>query len=74
MKHMEQIRDYDAAERHRKQTLREWITYFVICSFLVFLNWMTSPHYWWVAWVIAGWGLNLLLKFLFRKFDLCDGE
>ena len=25
------------------------------------INWFTSPHYWWVLWVIAGWGISLLM-------------
>ena len=29
--------------------------------FLVAVNWFTSPHYWWVLWVIAGWGISLLI-------------
>ena len=28
---------------------------------LVAVNWFTSPHYWWVLWVIAGWGISLLI-------------
>ena len=28
----------------------------------LFGNWYTSPHYWWVVWVMAGWGLNLILS------------
>lgn len=72
---MELIRDTRTADRkNRNQTIREWATYFVICSFLTLLNWATSPHTWWVIWVIAGWGLNLLLRLIFRKFDLDSDE
>lgn len=43
----------------------EWkmklLTYVVVCSFLAVVNYITSPYYWWVLWVIAGWGLNLAL-------------
>lgn len=63
-----------ADERNRKLTIREWMTFLVVCSFLTFLNRMTTPHYWWVAWVVAGWGLTLLLKSIFRKFGLYDDE
>ena len=35
---------------------RRITTYLVVCAFLAFVNWQTSPHYWWVAWVAAGWG------------------
>ena len=33
----------------------------VINLFLIAINWFTSPHYWWVLWVIAGWGISLLM-------------
>lgn len=40
------------------------LRYLVINAFLVFVNWMTTPHYWWVGWVIAGWGLGLVLNII----------
>ncbi len=52
---------------------RRITTYFVVCAFLAFVNWQTSPHYWWVAWVAAGWGLNLVLSLVWRLTD-CDDE
>ena len=27
---------------------RRITTYLVVCAFLAFVNWQTSPHYWWV--------------------------
>ena len=36
---------------------RRITTYLVVCAFLAFVNWQTSPHYWWVAWVAAGFML-----------------
>ncbi|WP_418981808.1 hypothetical protein [Alistipes sp.] len=33
---------------------RRITTYAVVCAFLTFVNWYTTPHYWWVAWVAAG--------------------
>ena len=42
--------------------------YIVICTFLTVVNWLTSPHYWWVLWVIAGWGLNLIMSLITRYF------
>jgi len=41
---------------------RRITTYVAVCAFLTFVNWYTSPHYWWVVWVMAGWGLNLILS------------
>lgn len=52
---------------------RQLIVWAVTCSFLAVVNWQTSPHYWWVLWVIAGWGLQLLLMLAFYLFD-CDEE
>jgi len=40
------------------------LRYVVINAFLAFVNWMTTPHYWWVGWVIAGWGLGLVLNII----------
>ena len=33
----------------------------------------SRPHYWWVLWVIAGWGLNIALSLAWYLFD-CDDE
>lgn len=52
---------------------RRITTYLVVCAFLAFVNWQTSPHYWWVAWVAAGWGLNLVLSLVWYLTD-CDDE
>lgn len=52
---------------------RRLTTYAVVCTFLVFVNYQTSPHYWWVAWVAAGWGLSLALSLVHYLFD-CDDE
>ena len=41
---------------------------------LAVVNWLTSPHYWWVLWVIGGWGLQLLLSLVFYLFDFDDEE
>lgn len=42
------------------------LRYVLVNAFLALVNWMTSPHYWWVLWVVAGWGLNLLLSIISR--------
>lgn len=42
------------------------LNYVVINTFLVVVNWVTSPHYWWVLWVISGWGIGLILKLISR--------
>lgn len=40
------------------------LRYVVVNLFLVFVNWITTPNYWWVLWVIAGWGLGLVLNLI----------
>jgi transcriptional regulator with XRE-family HTH domain len=35
--------------------------YVVVIAFLAAINALTSPHYWWVLWVAAIWGLVLAL-------------
>lgn len=37
------------------------VKYLVVNAFLVFVNLMTTPNYLWVLWVIAGWGIGLVL-------------
>lgn len=59
--------------RFARQFCRKVITYVVVCSFLLFVNWFSSPHYWWVAWVAAGWGLGLMLSLTYYLID-CDDE
>ena len=49
------------------------VKYIVINVFLAVINWLTYPHYWWVLWVIAGWGaglsLNLLSEYMEYKIN-----
>lgn len=51
---------------------RRITNYAAVCGFLAFVNWYTSPHYWWVVWVIAGWGLSILLSLVHYLFDWDD--
>ena len=52
---------------------RRVTTCFAVCGFLAFVNWYTSPHYWWVVWVMAGWGLNLILSLVWYLTG-CDED
>ena len=63
----------DRRARFARSFARNVITYAVICAFLTLVNALTSPHYWWVAWVAGGWGLALLLPLLFHLVG-CDAE
>ncbi|WP_321479336.1 2TM domain-containing protein [uncultured Bacteroides sp.] len=40
------------------------VKYIVVNLFLFVVNWLTSPHYWWVLWIIAGWGIGLVLNLM----------
>ena len=42
------------------------LRYVLVNAFLALVNWMTSPHYWWVLWVVAGWGFHLSLSVISR--------
>ena len=53
---------------------RQVIVWAVTCAFLAVVNWLTSPHYWWVLWVIGGWGLQLLIAFALYLFDGEENE
>lgn len=38
---------------------RHALRYALIVSLLVVVNYLISPHYWWVLWTMAGWGIGL---------------
>ena len=42
--------------------------YVVNCLFLALVNYVTSPHYWWVYWAVLGWGLNVALSWIIWYF------
>ena len=43
--------------------------YVVNCLFLTLVNYVTSRHYWWVCWVVLGWGLNIVLGWIIWYFE-----
>ncbi|WP_455673843.1 2TM domain-containing protein [Phocaeicola sp.] len=58
----------------RDRAFRNWLTwalvhYVVINLFLVGINWFTSPHYWWVLWVIISWGVSLLINAIRKSIE-----
>ncbi len=75
-----EIRTADAVEANAKRRrfirpfAQQVIIWAVTCAFLAVVNRLTSPHYWWVLWVIGGWGLQLLLAFAFYLFDREEEE
>lgn len=64
----------EKSRRFGRWFTRRVTTYIVVCLFLTFVNWSTSPDYWWVAWVAAGWGLNLCLSLVWYLTDCDDDE
>lgn len=72
-KQMEAMRtNEERGRRFARRFTRRITAYVVVCTFLAFVNWITSPHYWWVAWVAAGWGLNLALALVWHLTDCYD--
>lgn len=41
---------------------RQLLTYVAVMLFLIFINYMRTPDYWWVIWPAAAWGLGLILQ------------
>lgn len=65
-----------AAKRRRfaRDFARQVAVWAIVCAFLALVNALTSPHYWWVVWVLAGWGFQLLLQFGLYLFDSEDDD
>lgn len=63
----------DRRRRAVRSLTRKIVSYIVVCAFLAFVNWLTTPGHWWVVWVIAGWGLGIVLSLLYYLLD-CDDE
>lgn len=61
---------------NRKKALRQFypslLTYSVVMLFLVFINYIQSPGYWWVVWPAAGWGLGIAVRFINTFFKTED--
>lgn len=36
------------------------LSYCVFIPFLFFINWRTSPNYWWAFWPMFGWGIGVI--------------
>lgn len=41
---------------------RQLLTYVAVMLFLVFINYMRTPDYWWIIWPAAAWGLGLAIQ------------
>ena len=60
-----QLADEEAKALSQVRNLRRWyisiIYYVAVMLFLLLINWLTSPDYWWVVWPALGWGLGIAL-------------
>lgn len=62
--------------KNLKELYLHCFTYLIVVPFLAFINWFTSPDYYWVFWVIGAWGVGLLLHatWTFDWFHMFDAE
>lgn len=51
-------------------------SYIIVNSILAVINYLYTPQYWWVAFVVFFWGIGILFNFLkvFLIFDKFDSE
>lgn len=73
---MEKTHPYSQKRRRfARRFARRILSFTFVCAFLAFVNRYTTPGYWWVLWVMAGWGLSLALSLAFYLFDCAeDGD
>ncbi len=61
---MEQNAKYERAKK-RAEELKEFyhhlMVYVIVNAFLVVLNLLTSPGYYWFKWPLLGWGIGLTI-------------
>ncbi len=53
---------------------RNLYSYIIVNIILAVINYLFTPHYWWVLYVVFFWGIGVLFNFLkvfvlFEKFD-----
>ncbi|MBQ9025764.1 MAG: 2TM domain-containing protein [Methanobrevibacter sp.] len=65
------------AERRVDQKIkfyRNFYSYIIVNAILAVINYLFTPEYWWVLFVVFFWGIGVLFDFLkafilFEKFD-----
>lgn len=67
---MEIITNNNSGRKFKRYIIMRIINYITVNAFLTFVNFMTSPNYWWVLWVIAGWGIALILDIVNKWYKL----
>ena len=55
---------------------RNLYSYLIVNIILAIVNFLFTPEYWWVCWVMFFWGIGVLADFLkaFVIFDKFDSE
>lgn len=50
--------------------------YIVVTSFLAIIDYITSPDFWWVQWVIFGWGVSMVIMAFeaFGRWSFFDAQ
>lgn len=53
---------------------RNFTAYIIVNAFLAIINWIFTPHFWWVLFPVFFWGIGVLVDFLrafvfIAKFD-----
>lgn len=48
---------------------RRILKFVIVNAVLVLINGLACPHYWWVSWVLLGWGAGLLLHLVLHYID-----
>ncbi len=59
----QEMMTYDKASKRVEQLKSFYgnlISYCIFIPFLFFINWQTSPSYWWAFWPMLGWGIGVL--------------
>lgn len=67
---MKILDDNSGRRAFKRYVIMRLLTYIVVNGFLVFVNYMTGPRYWWVLWVIAGWGIALALDLINKWYRM----
>ncbi|MBS9777980.1 MAG: helix-turn-helix domain-containing protein [Gammaproteobacteria bacterium] len=62
--------------RRLQRFYKDLFIFFIMVVFLTAINWFTSPSYWWVIWVVLGWGLSFVIRAveLFFHFPIFDAD
>ena len=68
------MNDYDrAADRvdRKLKFYRDLISYIIVNAFLLVINYVFTPSFWWVAFPIFFWGIGIIVNF-FKAFVFVD--